>query len=160
MKPKSSALFVAALVLAAATGCRGKVADLYLGSADSHTVAYYDIGGDDELAPAGQAPRGTAVRVRTRGAKRIDGHKYLSAKVGKGWHYVDETNLAASPEEAVAERVVYVRTPASVIADRATSRIGTLAAKGAELTVLDYDSLCPDGSVWAYRTIKNFCHND
>ena len=123
----------------------------YLAS-PTHTAHLYSYDEQSEqLMVADTLVRGAELNVVVNGKKKINDVEYLPVKVGKELRYATLESLVVEPRAVVQERSVFVRTPASIIVDQATSLVGGLAAKGEELAVIDYDSLDTNGRVYKYK---------
>lgn len=150
---KKSTLLFLSLATLFATGCNSddRIETRYLGSA-THEVKTYTADDQKNIVPAGELVRGGQVRANLSRTITADKKEYVPIQTAdKQKLYVESSSLVGSFREAVMEREIYARTPASIIGDRETSQIVGLADKGAALTVVDYDSLLTDGSVTAYR---------
>lgn len=150
---KKSTLLFLSLATLFATGCNSddRIEIRYLGSA-THEVQTYTADDQKNIVPAGKLIRGGQVRANLSRTITADKKEYVPVVTDdKQKFYVESSSLAGSFREAVMEREIYARTPASIIGDRETSQIVGLADKGAALTVVGYDSLLTDGSVTAYR---------
>ena len=123
----------------------------YLAS-PTHTAHLYSYDEQSEqLMVADTLVRGAELNVVVNGKKKINDVEYLPVKVGKELRYATLGSLVVEPRAVVQEKSVFVRTPASIIVDQATSLVGGLAAKGEELAVIDYDSLDTNGRVYKYK---------
>lgn len=65
--------------------------------------------------------------------------------------YIKESNLAASKDDVVREKEVYVRTPVTIYKEAKGPAIASFAAKGSKLSVTGYDRIDEAGSVNKYR---------
>ena len=115
----------------------------------AHLYSYDEQSG--QLMVADTLVRGAELNVVVNGKKKINDVEYLPVKVGKELRYATLGSLVVEPRAVVQEKSVFVRTPASIIVDQATSLVGGLAAKGEELAVIDYDSLDTNGRVYKYK---------
>ena len=123
----------------------------YLAS-PTHTAHLYSYDEQSEqFVVADTLVRGAELNVVVNGKKKINDVEYLPVKVGKELRYATLESLVVEPRAVVQEKSVFVRTPASIIVDQATSLVGGLAAKGEELAVIDYDSLDTNGRVYKYK---------
>ena len=96
--------------------------------------------------------RGRAVKANIGKSVKIEKQKYIPIEITrKQYFYAKEQSLVATPKEVVQEKIVWARTPASIITDRETSLIGGQTQKGEQLAVLDFDSLRADGVVNRYK---------
>lgn len=147
-------ILISALVLFAAISCGRKQAEetRYLASPRPSVLLYSYCEDEDVPQIADTVVRGTEVRICPGDVKRIGKHlKYVHVKVGKNDYYADENSLCTEPRACVQEASMFVRTPASIIPDTLTAKVGGLAPKGAELTICDYDTTFTDGRVRRYK---------
>lgn len=105
-------------------------------------------------------PRGTLVTANLTMARELDGVTYIPVdadcflasipqdKVCNDTLYVKASQLVEKKSECALEKYVYVRTPATVVAD--SCRIAGFGAKGDSLLVAGADSVLADGSVLRY----------
>ena len=114
-------------------------------------VAVFESPKKGEIVPSEPIARGSALIITPDKAIRQDGVKYLPAKIGKRKFYIAEEAVAASPEECVREKELFVQTAASLIDDTLSSHICDFAKKGRRLEVVGFDKLLPDGSVRRYK---------
>lgn len=134
------------------SGCKSddRIETRYLGSA-TRGVRTYTADEQRNMTPAGEFVRGRQVRANMSRTITSDKIEYVPiATDDKRQLYVESSSLVENFRDAVMEREIYARTPASIIGDRETSEIAGQAGKGAALTVVGYDSLLTDGSVAAY----------
>ncbi len=144
---------IAALALCSCTEEAPVVKRMYTASA-THTATLYSIDDSDSVAVVRPIVRGEQVSALPGGGRTVKKREYTPVIVNDTTYYILTASLVASRREAVQEKSLFVRTPASVITDRAASAIGTLADKGDEVTVIGYDSLYADGSVDVYKVRK------
>ncbi len=149
---KGTVLFLSLATLFV-SGCKSddRIETRYLSSA-TRGVRTYTADEQRNMTPAEEFVRGRQVRANMSRTITSDKIEYVPiATDDKRQLYVESSSLVENFREAVMEREIYARTPASIIGDRETSEIAGLAGKGAALTVVGYDSLLTDGSVAAYR---------
>ena len=144
-------IFTLALTLLVTVSCSSDQETRYL-AADTNDVMLYSIDGD-EVAVFETAPRGSEVSAFVDETEKVDGEVYVAVKKidEVGYIYAKEESLVKEQCDAVQERVLWVRTPASIIDDIETSHIAGLAKKGEEVQILGYEMLKVDGSVSRYR---------
>ncbi len=150
---KKATLLFLSLATIFATGCKSDdcIEIRYLGST-TNVVRTYAANDRDEIVPTGELARGRQVRANMSRTITADKIEYVPIATGeKRQIYVESSSLVENARDAVMEREVFVRTPASIIGDRETSKIAGLAGKGAALAVTGYDSIRSDGSVYAYK---------
>ncbi|MBQ9137834.1 MAG: hypothetical protein IJX65_04270 [Alistipes sp.] len=141
------------LVVAAAVACNTEeiVEVRYLASQVPTAVVYSYDEQSQIMQPADTLVRGTQLNAVVNGGKKVADVEYLPVKMDKQRCYVPTASLVADPREVVAEKVVYVRTPASIISDIETSKVGANAAKGVQLEVIGYDDIDAIGRVNRYK---------
>ena len=140
------------IIVAAIVGCNSEeiVEVRYLAS-PVHTNYIYSFDEQNKvLAVADTLVRGTQLNAVVNGTKKIDDKLYMAVKVGRERYYAAVESLVADPRAVVQESAVFVRTPASIISDVATSKVGGNAAKGEQLAVIGYDSIDAAGRVNRY----------
>ena len=146
--------YIALVALVAALfGCKDpELTEIrYLASATT-TARLYTLNEEGTaLDPAGDFARGTSVVAYPNSYKKAGDDRYIKVLFEGSEFYVHESALVLTPREAVREQSVWVRTPATLIADPERSTIAGFADKNTQLTVLGYDSLRADGSVATYR---------
>ena len=103
-----------------------------------------------QLSVADTLVRGAALNVVVNDAKKFNDTEYLPVKVDKQLFYAPAAQLVATHREVVQEKSIFVRTPASIISDITTSKVGANADKGDELAVIGYDTLYANGRVNRY----------
>ena len=141
------------LVAAIFTSCGSKdiIEERYLASATTE-VALYSIDENGVVSEAQSIVRGRKVRANYGKGVKVEKQRYYPIEITrKQYFYAKEQSLVTTPKEVVKESAMWVRTPASIIADRETSLVGGLAAKGEKLAIIDFDSLRADGSVNRYK---------
>ncbi len=143
----------AALALAACAEEVTPPVTMYVGS-PTLTAPLYTIGESDSLAVVRTVIRGESIAALPSEARTVEKVKYIPVQINDTTYYAVQSSLVASRAEAVQEKSVFVRTPASIIVDREASEIGGLADKGDALEVIGYDSLYSDGRVGAYKVRK------
>ena len=123
----------------------------YLASAE-HTAYLYSIDSQSgAVAVADTLVRGAQLDVVVNDKHKVADVEYLPVKVGKELRYALASQLVAQPRDVVQESSVFVRTPAAIISDVATSKVGGNAAKGEELAVIGYDTIDNTGRVNRYK---------
>ncbi len=76
---------------------------------------------------------------------------YRKIRLGKDTYFVKEDNLADTYEGVVAEKEIYVRTPATIYKEKEGSKILSSAKKGEKLEITGFDTLNSNGSVNKYQ---------
>ena len=146
-------LFVIALAAVMALSCNSKdiIEERYLASSTT-VVQLYSIDENGVVSEAQEMVRGRKVRANLGKIVKIEKQRYVPVEITrKQYFYVKEQSLAATPKEVVQEKIVWVRTPASIIKNIETSLVGGLADKGSKLEVLEFDTLRADGVVNRYK---------
>ena len=155
MKKILSISILAVATLLCACGNKDIIEERYLASATSE-VQLYSIDESGTVSEAQNIVRGRKVRANLGKAVKVEKQRYIPIEITrKQYFYAKEQSLVATPKEVVQEKVVWVRTPASIITDRETSLVGGQAQKGEKLAVLDFDSLRADGRVNRYKVKQN-----
>ena len=151
MKKILSTIVFAAIMLLCSCGGKDIIEERYLASATTE-VTLYSIDENGVVSEAQTMVRGRKVKANYGKGVKVEKQRYYPIEITrKQYFYAKEQSLVATPKEVVQERVVWVRTPASIITDRETSLIGGQAKKGEKLAVLDFDSLRADGVVNRYK---------
>jgi hypothetical protein len=122
----------------------------YLASDRAESYLYAVDEQSKQLSVADTLVRGAALNVVVNGAKKFNDTEYLPVKVDKQLFYAPAAQIVATHREVVQEKSIFVRTPASIISDITTSKVGANANKGAELAVVGYDTLYSNGRVNRY----------
>ena len=159
---KKSLLYLLAMLAMVACGQDDNIQERYLASATAE-VQLYSIDEEGNVSKDKTRVRGGKVRANIGKTVKVEKTKYIPIEITKKQYaYVKEQSLVENPREVVKEKVVYVRTPASIITDCETSLVGGQTEKGEELKVLDYDSLRPDGRAHRYKVqqgkVKGFIY--
>ncbi|MCF0174024.1 MAG: hypothetical protein HUJ95_01670 [Bacteroidales bacterium] len=162
MMKKAILAFAAVMTLAYSCSCSNEEEvreDRYLASNQTEVEIY--VYQDDFFEAIATTPRGSRVTAILSSAKKHEGIEYVPVKADftlakipreikcDGALYIKGDNLVGSRTECVQEKYVYVRTPASVVAD--SSKIMGFGAKGDSLLVVGVDTLMSDGSVGKYK---------
>ena len=151
MKKILSTIVFAAIMLLCSCGGKDIIEERYLASATTE-VTLYSIDENGVVSEAQTMVRGRKVKANYGKGIKVEKQRYYPIEITrKQYFYAKEQSLVAAPKEVVQEKVVWVRTPASIITDRETSLIGGQAKKGEKLAVLDFDSLRADGVVNRYK---------
>lgn len=146
-------LLLAASTLAALLcGCADKeLTEQRLLASAEPTVVLYALDSEGELYQAEHLIRGTELTIYPHQTERYEDVRFVKTVVGERELYVAEDALVLTPAEVVMEQSVWVRTPATLLADTKKAIIAGFADKNEELAVIGFDSLCADGSVATYR---------
>lgn len=150
MKMVPVLLSLVSLLMSCADG--DVIENKYLAS-NSKDAVLYSIDENECVLPADTLARGTVVQAAVNDRRKIKGVRYLRVLDENEDRdlFVPEEMLVDEWNQTVKEKHLFVRTPASVIDDEATSHISTLAPKGAKLEIMGFDTLCSDGVVRKYR---------
>lgn len=115
-------------------------------------VTLYSIDKVGNISEEQSVVRGRKVRANLGKAVKVEKQIFVPIELTpKQYFYAKEQSLVATQQEAVQEQEMWVRTPASIIADCTTSLVGGLATKGEKLEIIGYDSLQADGRVNRYK---------
>lgn len=148
---KKSLLCLLVMLAFVACGQKDIIEERYLASATTD-VQLYSIDDNGVVSEAQTVVRGRKVKANIGKVVKVEKQKFVPIEITrKQYFYAKEQSLATTPKEVVQESAVWVRTPASIITDCATSLAGGLADKGERLQVLDFDSLRNDGKVNRYK---------
>ena len=125
-------------------------------ASDRPTACLYSIeeeGEEIKVTPSDTLFRGSRLQVIPTQTKKIDKQTYVLVKrARRTFSYALKDNLAEDSTQVVLEKRVYARSASSVIGDTATSKIATLASKGAALDVVGFDRVDPlTGKVNRYK---------
>ncbi len=155
MKKVLYTIIFATIMLLSSCGSKDIIEERYLASATSE-VQLYSIDENGIVSEAQNIVRGRKIKANYGKGVKIEKQRYYPIEITrKQYFYAKEQSLVATPKEVVQEKVVWVRTPASIITDRETSLVGGQAQKGEKLAVLDFDSLRADGRVNRYKVKQN-----
>ena len=149
-------LFFALTIMAVLVSCSGGAEDIFVDRYLASTTAevqLYSVDEDNEtVTPTSTLVRGRKVMANFAKCVEVGKQNYCIIELGrKQYHYVKEQDLVTSYKDVVKEEAMWVRTPASIITDRETSLVGSLADKGQKLEIIDFDTLRADGSVNRYK---------
>ena len=157
MKTHTYILLLTVTVLAAC-GTRAEKREQRWLAAEQPEVTLYErqtVNGkklkEERLAAVATALRGSEVTAFPSERLKLGDLRYIQIRYGKKRYYVLTSQLTDDPQQAVQERFMYCRTPASVVDDTLTSHICSLAQKGEAYPVAGYDRMLPDGRVNRYR---------
>ena len=151
MKNTLYTIIFAAIMLLCSCGSKDIIEERYLASGTTE-VALYSIDENGVVSKAQTVVRGRKVKANYGKGVKVEKQRYYPIEITrKQYFYAKEQSLVATPKEVVQEKIVWVRTPASIITDRETSLIGGQTQKGEQLAVLDFDSLRADGVVNRYK---------
>ena len=144
---------LAALAMLAGGCATDEIVETRYLASDVHRVSLYAFDEEQKvMREVADTVRGVEVRAVVTRTQKVDKQTYVEVRVGRERVYARAEALVADARAVVAERQIFVRTPASIVTDTATSAIGGLADKGTALEVLDYDSIdSRTGAVNRYR---------
>ncbi len=152
MKKIFCSVIVAVALLAGGCATDEIVESRFLASERHRTEIYAYDEQQQTMLVCADTVRGVEVQAVVNRTKKHDDRLYVEVRLGKERRYVRAESLATDRREVVAEKQIFVRTPASIITDTETSAIGGLADKGAMVEVLGYDSIdSRTGAVNRYR---------
>lgn len=138
------------------TACGGDITitEKFLASETSTAEIFY-ISEHDSVSVAMTLPRGSIVQTIDDETVRISNTVYQQIQYNDSILFVKPSSLVDIRANAVLEKHMFVRTPASIVDDEVSSHIATLAQKAAKVEIIGYDSLYEDGTVKAYRVRYN-----
>lgn len=130
------------------------------GITDNSSVIY--VSGNDkpiallneELKKVDEVYRGTEVNLYNKEVVANE-HTYKKIKYNNKIYYIDNKNLTTNKRNIINEEKIYVRTASTLYKSIDTGEIISLAKKGDELTVLDYDTVNSEGIVNVYKVSIN-----
>lgn len=123
----------------------------FLASGTTMTVLYSLDEGGESLSPAGEFLRGSSVEACVSRVEEFGDVEYVKVQLDGKVLYATPESLVQTLQEVVKEQNVWVRTPATILADTERSTIAGFADKNSKLTVLGFDSLKADGTVVTYH---------
>ena len=122
---------------------------------NNYTIDVYNYNSEeDSLTKDSSLVRGLEVKVDNNSKVVKDDVNYVKIKFDDKEYYVDSTKLVDDKNEVVLEDTIYVRTPATLIADLDKSTISGFASKASSLEVVGYDNVDSEGKVTTYK-VKN-----
>ena len=143
------ALFIATIF--ASCDSKDIIEERYLASATTK-VTLYSIDENGIISEEQNIVRGRKVRANYGKVVKIEKQEFVPIELmPKQYYYAKAQSLVTAPKKVAQECEMWVRTPASIIADCETSLVGGLADKGELLTIVDFDSLRADGTVNRYK---------
>ena len=152
MKKIFCSVIVAVALLAGGCATDEIVERRYLASERHRTEIFAYDEQQQTMFVCADTVRGVEVQAVVNRTKKHDDQLYVEVRLGKERRYVRAESLVMDRGEVVAEKQIFVRTPASIITDTETSAIGGLADKGAMVEVIGYDSIdSRTGAVNRYR---------
>ena len=152
MKKIFCSVIVAVALLAGGCATDEIVERRYLASERHRTEIFAYDEQQQTMLVCADTVRGVEVQAVVNRTKKHDDQLYVEVRLGKERRYVRAESLVTDRGEVVAEKQIFVRTPASIITDTETSAIGGLADKGAMVEVIGYDSIdSRTGAVNRYR---------
>ena len=117
-----------------------------------YEVVLYDYDKENQnITENKKVARGLEVKAKMDEQITVEEKKYIPITLDKENYYVLDSALVNTKKEAVLEKVIYVRTPASILESIDDPKIVYQGAKGQELEVLSYDDINDDGKVNTYK---------
>ena len=98
--------------------------------------------------------RGTEVKA-THNQIIYEKEKYQEIKIKNKKYYIKKSQLVKDKEKIIKEKIIYTRTATSILENVDNRKIISLAKKGDELEVLDYDEVDEQGFVKTYKIKTN-----
>ena len=111
-------------------------------SSSSKKVKLYNLEFEEDI----EIVRGTKVIVYEKEIENEE-ETYKKIKYKKQEYLVNPDNITSEYEDSVKEDKMYVRTPVTIYQNDTSSDIKSMAKKGEELEVIDFDKLEKDGTV-------------
>lgn len=123
----------------------------YLGSTNAG-VAYYSYDETEQrlIKASGTLQRGIQVKDLNQEYTE-NGVTYTIIEYNGENYYISRSALVDSMDDVVQETELWVRTSATVYTNESGPEIASFAKKGSCLTVIGYDELQSDGSVYKYE---------
>jgi hypothetical protein len=116
-------------------------------ASDNELISLYD----EEFKEVNKIYRGSKVDVYNTVLTDNKNNPYIKITHDGKQLYIKKDNLVNNIKNAIKEKYVYVRTPASLYKNLDTGEIETLVKKGEQLEVLGFDKIENDGKVNAYK---------
>ena len=123
----------------------------FLASGTTMTELYLLDQDGKSIKSAGEFLRGSSVEAWLGDVEEFNDVEYVKVLLDGKELYALPESLVKTQQEVVKEKYVWVRTPATLIADLDRSTIAGFADKNSKLTVLGFDSLRVDGTVATYH---------
>ena len=123
----------------------------FLASGTTMTELYVLDQDGKSIKSAGEFLRGSSVEAWLGDVEEFNDVEYVKVLLDGKELYALPESLVKTQQEVVKEKYVWVRTPATLIADLDRSTIAGFADKNSKLTVLGFDSLRVDGTVATYH---------
>ena len=115
---------ISAALAAVSCGSKDIIEERYLASATTE-VMLYSVDKEGNISEAQTMVRGRKVSANYGKGVKVEKQKYYPIEITrKQYFYAKEQSLVATPKEVVKEKTMWVRTPASIITDTATSLVG------------------------------------
>lgn len=127
---------------------------MYLASDTTEVILYTLNEEENTLKEKSKTARGQEI-ITTDKYIEYKNQKYYPTTINNITYYINSNNLVADTKEIVKENVMYVRTPSTILKDTTTSEILSLANKGDELEIVEYDKLDDEGNVITYKIKKD-----
>lgn len=118
----------------------------YLASSTNEVPLY-----DEELKEVKKKYRGNKINIFENKFIKKDNKKYMEIKEEGKTLYIDTANLVKNSHDVVLEKELYVQVSTSLLKDISDIHIVSLAKKGSQVNILDYDKLNDKGLVNMYK---------
>lgn len=125
---------------------------MYLAS-KSNEVDIYNLE-NNNLVKNKTLPRGTKV-TKTNNTANYEDTEYKQVLINNKAYYVPNNNLVKNKKDIVQEKVIYIKTPTSILENLNSAKILSLANKEEEFEVKDYNYIDESGYVNAYKIMIN-----
>ena len=142
-------------LLAASAGCQERSRDMLVASSNPYATIYSQDKKTGKLNATDFAVRGSSIKVFYETTYNFSDTLYY--KVHSSHHktlLINAENLTIDSLAVVKEKILYARSPASVITDTTTSKIGGLVNKGEKLNIVGFDRVDNKGEVKRYKIKK------
>ena len=124
------------------------VETMYIASTNNEVEIYHLE--NDTLIKEKSIPRGTKITTKNN-TINYEEIEYKEIFINNNTYYVTNNNLVKNKRDVVKEKIIYVRTPTSILKDLDSSQILSLAKKKDEVEVLDYNYINESGDVDTYK---------
>lgn len=123
----------------------------FLASVTTMTELYSLDQEGKSLKSAGEFQRGISVEAVISDVEEFNDVEYVKVFLDGKELYALPQSLVKTMQEVAQEKEIWVRTPATILADLQRSTIAGFADKNTKLEVLGFDSLRVDGTVATYH---------
>lgn len=140
------------LLTCAPLGCREHEESRFVAADNPYATVYTVNPKTKAIESSDFLPRGVQIQVvPDKTVNRGDSVLVKIKSHKKGTHYIFSENITTDPSLIVTEKILYARSPVSIISDTLTSKIAGLAAKGSKLQIVGFDMVDHKGEVNRYK---------